>query len=223
MDENFDKALVASAFDLLDQVGWRGLSVAQAARAAGLPLDHARARFPFREAILLRFGVLADQVALKDAPSEGPSRDRLFDIVMRRIDALQVSRNGVLALLRTLPGEPALALMLTCASLRSMAWLLEGAGISATGPIGALRTKGMLAVWLWTIRAWQRDDSIDLSATMAALDVALNRAEQAAGWLPRSRREPISEKPPSEPSGMTEEVPQPPPFTPPEPPASPPI
>jgi AcrR family transcriptional regulator len=222
MDEDFDKALVASAFDLLDQVGWRGLSVVQAARAAGLPLDRARARFPAREAILLRFGTLADQVALKDAPSEGPSRDRLFDIVMRRVDALQPSRNGVLALLRTLPGEPALAMMLTCASLRSMAWLLEGAGISATGPIGALRTKGMLAVWLWTIRAWQRDDTIDLSATMAALDVALNRAEQAAGWLPRSRRGSFSEKPASEPSAMTEEVPQPPPFTPPEPPASPP-
>jgi hypothetical protein len=223
MDEDFDQALVASAFDLLDEVGWRRLSVAQAARAAGLPMDRARLRFPVKETILLRFGTLADQAALKEAPSDGPSRDRLFDMVMRRIDALQARRNGVLALLRALPGEPVLALLLTCASLRSMAWLLEGAGISANGPIGALRTKGMLAVWLWTIRAWQRDDSIDLSPTMAALDVALNRAEQAAGWLPRSGRGPADDKPPVEPGIVPEDAADPPPFTPPEPPASPPV
>ena len=41
----------------------------------------------------------------------------------------------------------------------------------------------MLAVWGWTVRAWERDDSQDMAATMAALDTALGRAERAAGWL----------------------------------------
>ena len=35
-----------------------------------------------------------------------------------------------------------------------------------------------MAVWLWTIRAWRSDESQDLSATMAALDAALRRAER---------------------------------------------
>ena len=43
--------------------------------------------------------------------------------------------------------------------------------------------KGLLAVWLWTIRTWRTDDSNDLSATMAALDVALQRAESTAEWI----------------------------------------
>jgi hypothetical protein len=46
-----------------------------------------------------------------------------------------------------------------------------------------LRAAGLLAVWGYTVQAWQKDDSPDLSATMAALDRALSRAEQAAGWL----------------------------------------
>ena len=54
--------------------------------------------------------------------------------------------------------------------------------------------KGLLAVWLWTIRAWRTDDSEDLSATMAALDAALRRAEQAAEWLGWRARE--AEPPP---------------------------
>ena len=72
-----------------------------------------------------------------------------------------------------------------------MRWMLEAAGIPARGVRGELRVKGLVAVWLWTIRAWRADDTEDLSATMAALDTALRRAEQAAewlGWRPRPRR-----------------------------------
>ena len=39
------------------------------------------------------------------------------------------------------------------------------------------------AVWLATLRAWTRDDTADLGATMAALDRALDRAEQVARAL----------------------------------------
>ena len=42
----FDQALVASAFRLAAERGWDGVSVAQAARDADLPLDRARRRFP---------------------------------------------------------------------------------------------------------------------------------------------------------------------------------
>jgi hypothetical protein len=131
----------------------------------------------------MRFGVLADQAALGETAPEGPVRDRLFDMIMRRIDVLQAHRAGMIALLRYLPSDPPAALLLAMLSRRSMEWLLAGAGVSTHGVRGALRVKGLLAVWLWTVRAWQRDESEDLGATMAALDTALQRAERAAGWL----------------------------------------
>ena len=180
---DFDAALVASAFSLAAERGWSGVTVAQAARDADLPLDRARRRFPARCVVLLRFGSLADEAALALAASEGSPRDRLFDALMRRIDFLQRHRPGVLALLRHLPANPPLALALAAATACSMGWMLEGAGISSRGPHGKLRGKALLAVWLWTVRAWQGDDSEDLSATMAALDQALLRAEQAEGWF----------------------------------------
>jgi AcrR family transcriptional regulator len=199
MDQaDLDKALVAAAFALAAEKGWRAVSVAEAARRADLPLDQARARFPSRAALLLRFGSLADQVAVAVAPAEGPHRDRLFDTLMRRIDFLQTHRRGVLALLRGLRFEPAAAALLTAATLRSMAWMLESAGISTHGLRGRLRTKGLLAVWLSTIRAWQHDETEDLSATMAALDRALTRAERAEECMARAWCVPRREHPPGE-------------------------
>lgn len=194
----FNSALIASAFSLAAERGWSGVTIAQAARDADLPLARARLRFPTRCVVLLRFGGLADEAALSLATDEGAPRDRLFDILMRRIDFLQRHRTGVLALLRHLPADPPLALALAAASLCSMGWMLEGAGISARGPHGTLRAKGLLAVWLWTLRAWRRDDSDDLAATMAALDQALLRAEQAEEWLGGRRGAGAAATPPAE-------------------------
>ena len=198
---DFDTALVTAAFRLAAENGWRQVSVVAAARDAGLSLAEARGRFPSRGSVLLRFGQLADQAALTDAASEGPVRDRLFDLLMRRFDMLQRHRGGVTALLRVLPFDPLTALMLAAATKRSMRWMLQGAGIQATGARGELQAQGLLAVWLWALRAWERDDSEDLSGTMAAIDSALNRAEQVASWLHGQQPAPPPPPPVSEAAG----------------------
>ena len=180
---DFDSALIAAFFRLVAEKGLARANVAEAARATALSLAEARARFPSRAAVLLRFGRKADQAALADVPSEGSVRDKLFDLLMRRFDALQAHRAGVIALMRALPSEPPIALLLACATRRSMRWMLHAAGVATAGLRGELRIRGLVAVWLWTLRAWERDESADLSGTMAALDVALRRAERLADWL----------------------------------------
>ena len=48
----------------------------------------------------------------------------------------------------------------------------------------------MLTIWLWALRAWERDESEDLSGTMATVDTALQRADQIASWLQGVRTAP---------------------------------
>jgi hypothetical protein len=118
---------------------------------------------------------------------------------------LQAHRAGVLALLRALPREPPTAVLLACATKRSLRWLAQSASVDLAGLRGELQLRGLVAIWLWTLRAWERDDTADLSATMAALDAALNRAEQAARWL-RGRPAP---PPPGRPTSQPEAEPPP--------------
>jgi ubiquinone biosynthesis protein COQ9 len=185
-DAEFDEALVAAVFAQAGERGWRGVSLVQAARDAGLDVARTRSRFPSRVAVLMRFGAMADRAALEAAPAAGPVKDRLFDMIMRRVDVLQAHRAGVLAVLEAAPTDPLLGLLLSRLSLRSMGWLLEAAGVSATGVRGAAHKRGLLAVWLWVVRAWRNDDSTDLATTMSALDQALDRAGQVARWLGES-------------------------------------
>jgi len=146
-----------------------------------------------------------DQSALAEATGEGPTRDQLFDLLMSRFEAMKPHREGICALLRTLPGNPATALLLACATRRSMRWMLQAAGCSATGLRGEIRMRGLMAVWLWALRAFERDESEDLAATMAALDTALSRAHTVASWLTGQR----AAKETGEDEAMEDQVPGP--------------
>jgi hypothetical protein len=175
--------LVTSCFQQIATRGWARLSIPQAARAAGIELNDARERIPDRYELLKRFGSMADAHTLRDAPSEGKSRDRLFDLTMRRIDFFQRYRLGVIALLDAIPFDPPTSVLVGRGTLRSMAWLLEASGIEILGLKGCARVTAMTAIWTGTVRTWAQDPSPDLDATMAALDDMLSRAERIGGWL----------------------------------------
>ena len=186
----FDKALIGAVFMQAGLVGWRDATLVDAARDAGLDLARVRARFPDKTAMLLRFGVIADQAALAAAAQQGTPREKLFDLVMSRFDQLQQHREGVLALMQSLKTDPGASVLLYAATLGSMRWLLDAAGIPSGGIVGQLRVHGLAALWAYALRAWERDDSADLPATMAAVDRALDRAIQAEGLIPGNRPAP---------------------------------
>jgi len=183
-----DARVCRAALAIAARAGWRAVTLRAVAAEAGLDPAALRPRFPSRWHILARHAALADADATAGLGPLDPAdsiRDLLFDILMRRFDALNQDRDGVLAVARALRADPLAAAGLLPVAMQSMAFLLEAAGSSAAGPVGALRAKGLLGVWLAGFRAWQHDDSPDLSATMAALDRALSRAEGPARLLAR--------------------------------------
>ena len=163
--------------------GWRHLSLATIADAAGLPMLSVYRTFGSKQAILRGLYRRVDEAALAEPPSAEPAerpRDRLFDLLMRRFDILQPYKPALEVLWRELPGDPLTILCAGAWLLRSMGWMLEAANISTVGLRGALAVKLTAAAYLSTMRVWQRDDSLDLARTMAVLDARLRRIER---WL----------------------------------------
>ncbi len=208
-DADFDRAAIGAVFDQAALRGWQELNLVEAGQDAGLDIVRLRRRFPNRGAVLVRFGAQADGKALSGVPS-GTPRERLFDILMNRFEALQVHREGVRALLSALQTDPATSMLLYAGTLRSMKWLLEGAGVPATGLSGGLRVHGLMALWLYGLRAWEQDDSPDLSGTMAAVDRGLDRAMQAEQSLPGRMPEPPETTIEPEPTPLIGDFPEPP-------------
>jgi len=186
-DRIIDAALARIASD-----GWRHLSLAAVADAAGLPILRVYRTFGSKQAILRGLYRRVDEAALAQPPPSEPAerpRDRLFDLLMRRFDTLQLYTPALAVLRRELPGDPATVLCAGTALLRSMRWMLEAADISTGGLRGALAVEFTAAAYLSTMRVWQRDDSPDLARTMAALDARLRRIERCLAPTRRPQRD----------------------------------
>ena len=199
--------LTEAALALAGERGWQALSLVDVAKRAELPLLDCYRTMPSKAALLRRLIVAADEAVLQGgvADPEEPPRDRLFDVLMRRFDALQTRRAGTVAILRELPLDPASLVGLLPRLARSFVWMLETAGVSTTGLPGALRVKALGIVYLYALRIWIEDDTPDMARTMAALDKALRCAERLVNRVPAglhlgasaNSTSPIEAEPPS--------------------------
>ncbi len=180
--------IIDAALACIARQGWRRLSLADIAAEAGLPILRVYRMFQSKPAILRGFFRRVDEAVLAapldSEPDERP-RDRVFDLLMRRFDALTPYRAALEVLGRELPTDPLAALAAGAGLLRSMRWMLEAAGISGEGLGGALAVKLTAAAYLATLRVWLRDESPDLAPTMAALDRRLRGIER---WYGIGRR-----------------------------------
>jgi AcrR family transcriptional regulator len=173
--------IIDAALELAAIEGWSGLSLARIAEAAGLTLADLHAIFSSKGCLLDAFIQRIDAQVLAAGPADADdaARDRLFEVLMRRFDALTPRKAAVAAILRDIV-DPTVGLVGLPAAARSMAWTLEAAGLSSAGLGGFVRVQGLMVLYADAVCVWLRDDSPDMAKTMAALDKGLRRAERLA-------------------------------------------
>ena len=196
------RRLIDAAMSLAAARPWSEITYREIVATAGLKLDEAHRLAPEKGAILAALSRQADRAVLAEpaAVEDGSARDRLFDVLMRRFDQLKAYRAGLASVASAGGRDPSLALGLAASVACSMQAMLVAAGISTEGIVGALRVKGTAAIWAGTFRTFLRDESDDLSETMASLDRKLRRAEsflQRFSWSPARHRTQDSEPPPA--------------------------
>ncbi len=190
--------IVDAALTLAAGQAWRDVSLAEIAEAADLSLLDLYRVYPSKGAILAGFARRIDEAVLagrEDEDRDGTARDRLFDVIMRRFDALKPARAAVGSIVCDLGRDPVMGLCGMASLARSMSCMLEAADLSASGLRGALRIKALGVIYLATMRIWLGDDSPDLSQTMAGLDRYLRRAEWLAVRCSRLRHREAEESP----------------------------
>ena len=162
--------------------GWRDFSCAEVATEAGIEIKLAFVEFPSRYAYVTELIRRIDEAMLdaydKDMGDE-TARDRLFDVMMARFDAMQDYRNLIIALTKSTRQDPILSLHLMTLSRLTTDRFMDISRISPVGIRGIVRSKGALAAYARTFAVWLKDESEDLAKTMASLDKFLKRGEQA--------------------------------------------
>lgn len=178
--------IIAALFALLAEKSLERIGLAEIAERAGVSLTELRAAFGSPLAIIAAHTKDIDRAVLAADLSdmaEEPPRERLFDVLMRRLELLAPDREAIRSLLRSAGRNAPLALALNALAVRSQKWMLAAAGSTASGPRGALRAQGLALIYGSVLRTWVRDDDPGLARTMAALDRGLGRGQRFAGML----------------------------------------
>jgi AcrR family transcriptional regulator len=178
--------IIAAFLTLLADKPIERIGFAEIAEASGVSLAQLRGEFPSTLAILAAHMKSIDRAVLSEDfgdVEEEPARERLFDVLMRRIEILAPHREAVRSLTRSARRNPPLALALNSLAVRSQQWMLTAAGIGASGPRGMIRAQGLAALFGGVLRTWIHDDDPGLARTMAALDRALARGQRFVGLI----------------------------------------
>ena len=179
------RAVVDAAFAVAGEGGWKSVTMAAIAARAGISLAQVYAVLPNKHAVLARLSDQVTRTVLAQAPSGSTElpRERLFEVLMARLDALAPYKAGLRSIAGEVPRDPAAAALLAMLVPPAMAWMLEAAGIPARDFGAPARVVGLSAVWTRVLRVWLRDDSEEGGKTMAELDRQLKRAESWANTL----------------------------------------
>ncbi len=184
---------VAAALRIAAADGWEAATLDRIAEEAEITLEELQDMFVSRMALLDAFIADIDHDMLGRAEESGDGdgpRDRLFNVIMARYDALRPYRDAFTAIARGAARDLPTAWTLAWTTRRSLQWMLAAARIAHTGLQGELKVQAVGAVLVATFWTWSRDESEDMGATMAAVDRSLRGCERVMGWVQKMPRPP---------------------------------
>ena len=178
--------IIAAFMALLAEKRFEQIGFGEIAARSGLTLANCRAEFGSTLAILAAHMKELDRTVLAGANgdmAEEPPRERLFDVLMRRVEAMAPHREAVRSLMKSAQCNPGLAFALNGLAVRSQTWMLTAADVDAAGPRGMIRAQGLAMLFASVLRTWVDDEDEGFARTLAALDRALARGQRWSGML----------------------------------------
>ena len=178
--------IIAAFMTILGTRAFEDIGFAEIAARAEVSLARLRQNFGSKFSILAAYIKEVDRKVLDGNDAEmasEPARERLFDVLMRRLEILSPDKDAIRSLMQSARRDPCLALALNSMAVRSQQWMLTAADIDACGLRGMVRAQGTAALYARVLQTFVRDDDPDHARTMAALDRQIGRGERMSGML----------------------------------------
>jgi len=158
---------------------WDQIELPDIATEAGLTLSQLRGLFPSKLAMLGGVTRIVDDAVLAGSSDDltgEPVREKLFDLVMRRLDAMAPYKAGLRKIAPVIRRDPLALAALNRGAVNSWRYTLASVGIPTEDALGHLRVQGAVLLMARVSEAWLDDDEPELSKTMARLDRELKTA-----------------------------------------------
>jgi AcrR family transcriptional regulator len=185
------RTAIEALMRLTAERGWEGIELTEIAAEAGLDLASLRGLFPSKGAMLGGFARMIDDELLRqpgDDMGAEPLRERLFDIMMRRLDALAPYKAALARLVPAIRRNPLELAAMNGVALNSWRFMLAAASIPTADALGQVRLQGAVLVFSKVLDTWIKEEDATLPRTMAVLDRELDKAGRIMGQIENVHR-----------------------------------
>lgn len=207
-EEIIEKGVMA-ALELAADRPWSALTLSDIAAASGLSLTdfHGIASVEsLAEAVEAHFD---KAMSSEDIDAEETPRERLFDVIMLRFEAMEAHRQGVLSLMKYREASPLRLAKLLVARKASADWALVSAGLDGSDQAVPrdVRAVAIAYAMAQAERAWRKETDPGFARTMSKLDEELRKLEDSAGRFSRFTGRRGAKKPQGEGEAWSDEPP----------------
>jgi AcrR family transcriptional regulator len=175
------RAVVEALMRLAAIQPWSDIELTDVAREAGITLSDMRDLFPSKGAILDGFTRMIDKEVIGGTADDlvgEPARERVFDVIMRRLDAMAPYKAALRRISWALRSDPFSLAALNRSALNSTRYMLAAAGVPTEGSLGFIKLQGTVIAVANVMETWFEDDDPSGAKTMARLDRELSRGER---------------------------------------------
>lgn len=170
--------VIDAALKLAARRDFGDVSLTDIAHEASISLADLRDLFPSKGAIIGGFNRRVDRdvlEAISAQDSHDPARDRLYEVLRKRLEVLEPHRDALASIFRWSTRDPLTSAALNRETLNSMRFMLEAADIDCDGPVGSLKLQGLAMAWGRVLDAWFQDG---FSFALETLDREIARGER---------------------------------------------
>ncbi len=182
---NVRDAIIEAMMRLAARREFADVTISDIAREAGISLADFRDNFPSKGAVLSAFSRKIDRKVLDGTHEHdtGAARERLYNVLRRRLVALEPYRDALASIARWTSSDAMAAAALNREIVNSMRFMLEAADIDCEGAVGTLKLQGLAFSWMRVLDTWFEHSDRHMSHALSALDRELERGEK---WVDRA-------------------------------------
>lgn len=183
--------LIDTTLTLAGEIEWSSITLKLIAEQTDMPLDEVSGTFESKWEILDAFRIRTDSLITAQMNNDWPKqpvRDRLFDVVMDRIETIAPWKAGITSISKHCTIHPLAGVRLFSPLRRSMDKMIEHVRANSQGPVRLAQSHGLTIIYLLVLRRWMSDETADLGPTMAELNERLIFADQLATQICSFRR-----------------------------------
>jgi len=173
------KQVVDALMRLAASRPWSQIELGDIATEAGISLSALRGLFPSKLAMLGGLTRIVDDAVLAGMSDDlaGESvREQMFDLVMRRLDALAPYKEALRRIVPVIRRDPLTLAALNRGAVNSWRYMLASIGVATEDALGSIRIQGAVVLMARVSEVWLDDSEPEMSKTMARLDRELKIA-----------------------------------------------